>query len=186
MKRAQPANADQHDRYMTHSRTAASLTRLELAMNRAMEGLIRWSVEGHKRLTRAGLNFSDLLLLHSVRMRGSPASLMDLLTFLNRHDLSNVQYSLKKLERAGLIEKSPDRSNRETRHVCTASGIAVTDRYAQIRRACLIDRIDEIAGYDDTVAAAASTIERLVGLYEQAAQTQSNDWILGAEQPSAR
>jgi predicted MarR family transcription regulator len=172
---------DARDRYMTSTKLSAALTRLELAINRVIEGLTRWSLEGHQHIIMRGLSYSDLLLLHSIRMRGGSAGMMDLLTFLNRHDLSNLQYSLKKLERFGLIEKTAGVGRREVSYQPCAAAHEVMGQYASVRNACLVSLLSELDEFDGAMNKAAAVLERLVGLYEQATQTHSNEMILGIE-----
>ena len=48
----------------------------------------------------------DNMVLHIIATLDRPKSLSDISRFMNRDDLANIQYSLRKLMKAGLIEKA--------------------------------------------------------------------------------
>jgi predicted MarR family transcription regulator len=91
---------------MTQSPEATALTRLELAIFRVYEAFGRWAVELHRLCDEGArpIGFHDIALLHCIRMRGHEPSVSELLHFLNRHDIANVQYSIKKLTKCGLVK----------------------------------------------------------------------------------
>lgn len=67
-----------------------------------------------------------------------PRSVSVLSRFTNRDDISNIQYSLRKLTAAGLIEKVSGSTNRDTRYQPTEKGRKLTDELVAIRRELLI------------------------------------------------
>ena len=62
------------------------------------------------------------MILQQLMFTPKPRSVSDLSRFSNRDDISNIQYSLRKLTAAGLIEKVPGSTNRDTRYQPTAAG----------------------------------------------------------------
>ena len=56
------------------------------------------------------------MILQQLMFTPKPRSVSDLSRFSNRDDISNIQYSLRKLAAAGLIEKVPGSTNRDTRY----------------------------------------------------------------------
>jgi predicted MarR family transcription regulator len=167
------------DRYMTDSDKASTLTRAELAMIRAIEAFSRWSYFLHKSVSGTPLGAQDVWLLHSIRMRGGAQNLSELLLFLNRNDVSTIQYSLRKIEQSGLIERITGNSKREAGYRLTASGLEATDAYAQLRDEMLVTHVGEVNGLVEALGDAASALERLTGLYDQSTQTVLNRKILG-------
>lgn len=165
-------------KYMTDSPAAATLTRVELAMVRAIESFSRWCVFLHQSVSEAGLTAQDVWLLHSIRMRGAAQNLSELLLFLNRNDVSTLQYTLRKLEDNGLVERVPGKSKRETGYRMTDLGIQVTDRYAQARSELLVHLIEEVKDVDVSMRITAAALERLTGAYDQATQAVLNRSIL--------
>ena len=79
----------------------------------------------------------DNMVLHIIATLDRPKSLSDISRFMNRDDLANIQYSVRKLLKAGLIEKASDRSARGTTYRSTAAGraaVAEFDGDAPLRR----------------------------------------------------
>ncbi|MFQ3595319.1 MAG: winged helix DNA-binding protein [Sphingomonadaceae bacterium] len=164
--------------YMTDSREAAALTRSELAMIRAVEAFSRWCYFLHKSVSDAPLSATDVWLLHSIRMRDNAQNLSELLLFLNKNEVSTLQYSLRKIEQCGLIERVTGNSRREAGYRLTAKGKAATDSYAQLRQHVLVELVGDVNGLADALDAAAGALERLTGLYDQSTQTVLNRKIL--------
>ncbi|WP_448586184.1 winged helix DNA-binding protein [Thermaurantiacus sp.] len=169
-----------HDQllYMTDSAAAAALTRAELAMIRAVEAFSRWCYFLHKSVSDAPLSATDVWLLHSIRMRGNAQNLSELLLFLNRNDVSTLQYSLRKIEQSGLIERITGNSRREAGYRLTDKGLAATDAYARLRAELLVALVGNVCDLPDALEQAAGALERLTGLYDQATQTVLNRKIL--------
>lgn len=176
------------DRYMTHGDVASELTRAELAMIRALEAFSRWSVFLNKAVSDTSLSHQDIAIMHSIRMRGGPQNLSELLLFLNRNDVSSIQYSLKKLERYGLVERVIGNSKREAGYALTDYGEEVTGSYARLREQLLVKIVGEQVGIAEALHRSAETLERMTGLYDQATQTVLNRKILarGLESEDAK
>ena len=168
-------------RYMTRSMEATALTRLELAIMRVYEAFGRWAVELHKLNDEVArpIGFHDIVLLHCIRMRGHKPSVSELLHFQNRHDIANVQYSIKKLTKCGLVKACAGSSRKETRITLTALGTQLTDEYAEVRNEVLISLLQPTQDSGEQLAKAALTLEHLIGTYDQATQAVMNRHILG-------
>lgn len=175
--------AEAHETYMTDNGEGAALTRAELAMVRAIEAFSRWCFFLHKSVGQSPLSAADVWLLHSIRMRGGAQNLSELLLFLNRNDVSALQYSLRKIEQDGLIERIAGRSKREAGYQLTPAGLAATDAYAALRKDVLLSLISDVNGLVPALASAASALERLTGLYDQSTQNVLNRHILGGIPP---
>jgi predicted MarR family transcription regulator len=165
-------------RYMTQAAESAAVTRCELAMIRAAEAFQRWAFFLHRSVSGTALSANDIYLLHSIRMRGGAQNLSELLLFLNRSDVSTIQYSLRKIEQHGLIERVVGNSKREAGYRLTESGMAATDAYARVREEILIALTAEVSGFESALQTAAAALERLTGLYDQSTQTVLNRKIL--------
>src|SRR5690606_16749573 len=124
------------------------------------------------------LGCEDIEVLHCVRMRGPAPSLSELLLFLNRHDVANLQYSLRKLTKMGLIE-SCRRNKRESRFSLTARGMHLTSIYAAIRDETLVRLCADEPTSLEALDQASSALEHLVGVYDQATQALLNRRFLG-------
>jgi predicted MarR family transcription regulator len=89
---------------------------------------------------------------------------------LNRHDITNIQYSLRKLESTGLIEKKLDRNGKTYSYKTTETGFKLTDEYYKHKEEVLIKRLDEISGISDKFHNAIKFLSLLTGIYDEAAQ----------------
>lgn len=165
--------------YMSHSDLATELTRAELAIMRSIEAFSRWCTVLHKTVANAHLSYRDIALLHAIRMCGNAQNLSELLMFLNRNDVSTLQYSLKKLEKEDLVKRVTGSSKREAGYLLTEHGLKATEQYAQIRDEILVDLLGEFRDFGPRLETAASVIERLTGAYDQATQSVMNRKLRG-------
>ena len=166
------------DRHLASDPALAALTRLELGVMRMLEAFGSWIVEVHKQAKGPPLSYQDIALLHAVRLRGGTPTLSEMLIFQHRQDLSSLQYGFKKLEAQGLLTKVKTHSKREIAHKITEKGLAITDRYAELRERTLTKLLADIGGAEETMRGASALLERMVGLYDQATQTLLNEHIL--------
>lgn len=164
---------------MTGSPEAAALTRAELAVIRALEAFSRWCLFLNKSVSGVSIGPEDVWLLHSIRMRGGAQNLSELLLFLNRNDVSTIQYSLRKIEQCGLIRRVTGNSRREAGYQLTEEGVRATDEYARLRDELLVSLVRDINGFVPALDQAAGAMERLTALYDQSTQTVLNRKILG-------
>ena len=144
----------------------------EFALHHIVEAFGRWSTELHAHVSGQAMPVQDVSLLQIVRMKDTPKSAAEIGKYLNRTDAANVLYGLRKLEKAGMIEKSPG-PPRETTYQVTPAGRDITDRYAAERRELLLSLIDRLSGSGDMFSAVNKTLWLMSGLYEQAARTVS-------------
>src|SRR6201994_1052269 len=76
----------------------------------------------------------DNAILQQIMAASRPLAVTDVARFANRDDIANIQYSLKKLVRAGLIEKAGRTSARETSYVVTPLARKWTANFLALRR----------------------------------------------------
>lgn len=157
---------------------AAALTRLELALMRSYEALSGSALEIHKQIGGPPLSWQDVALLHSVRLRGGSPTLTDMLVFLHRHDLAALQYSFRKLETLGLVRKVRGPSRRERAYAITERGMELTQQHSRMRTEVTVALCADIVDIDRSLHLAASLLERLIGLYDQATATVLNGRVL--------
>jgi predicted MarR family transcription regulator len=183
-KPAQPADADamriKTDSYLSPNATAAMLTRLELAIMRSSAAFSRWAPELHKLATDQQLTYQEACVLHCLRLRGGSSTLAELLIFLHRHDLAALQYSLRKLEKAGLVRRAKGSQRREIYYYITEKGQSQTDAYAEQRKQLLVSLCDDVVGLQANMGTAAKVLERLTSLYDQATQDALNQHLLSS------
>lgn len=168
------------DRYLSPNSVAATLTRLEMALLRSAAAFSRWAPELHKFATGEQLTFQDCAIIHCIRLRGESTTLAEMLIFLHRHDLAAIQYSLRKLEKAGLVRRAKGPQRREIYYFITDKGREQTIKYADMRAHLLIKLCEEVVGFESSMTTAAAALERLTGLYDQATQDALNQHLLVA------
>jgi len=95
-------------------------------------------------------------------------SVSDLSRFSNRDDISNIHYSLRKLTAAGLVEKVPGSTNRDTRYRPTAAGHKLTEDVIESRRELLIEPSSGISELETQLDNATQALSLLTGLYDNA------------------
>ena len=95
-----------------------------------------------------------------------PRSISELSRFSNRDDISNIQYSLRKLATAGLIEKVPGSTNRDTRYRPTQAGRELTEFLVSSRRELLISPSAEVSNIEAQLKSASNALSLLTGLYD--------------------
>jgi predicted MarR family transcription regulator len=144
----------------------------EFALHHIVEAFGRWSTELHEHVSGLIMTVQEVSMLQVVRMKDVPKSAAEIGKYLNRTDSANVLYALRKLEKAGLIEKIPG-PPRETTYQVTEVGRDVTDRYAAKRRELLLSLIDRMSQSGSIFEGVNRTLWLMSGLYEQAARTVS-------------
>ncbi len=111
----------------------------------------------------------DSVILQVIHSGKRPKSITDLQHFTNRTDVSNIQYSVRKLQKAGLVRRAKA-EGRGAAYELTARGLEVVDAYVRSRRELLAD----FPEMDDRLIARLEDARRLVvtmtGLYDQASR----------------
>lgn len=163
------------DWHLSRDADEARLTGIEFALERVMHAFYRWksacfAAVADPDLRPIGLTGNDVAVLNVIRMKERSKSRTDIAGLLNRDDTSNIQYALRKLLRAGLIEKVDAASRKTATYRITDAGTAVTDAYADLRRDLLIAMADGPWGGDADLEAAGAVLEDLAGLYDRAAR----------------
>lgn len=108
----------------------------------------------------------DNVILQQLVASAEPRSVTDLARFANRDDIANIQYSLRKLIQAGLVEKAPGSTNRDTRYQVTPRGRELTDHFLKMRRELLMKPSAEIRDFDAQLRAAAQVMGLVTSFYD--------------------
>ena len=132
--------------------------------------------EGHIR----NISGQDNVILQQVMAASRPLAVADIARFANRDDIANIQYSLKKLLRAGLIEKAKKSSARETSYTVTALAHEWTGEFTALRRRLFTDPSAQILDFDDQLDKAGRLLNTIAGFYDHGTRIMSS-----AEQTSS-
>jgi predicted MarR family transcription regulator len=119
----------------------------------------------------------DNAILQQIMAASRPLAVTDVARFANRDDIANIQYSLKKLLRAGLIEKAGRSSARETSYVVTDLARQWTRNFLQLRRQLFTNPRAQILEFDDQLEKSADLLNLIAGFYDHGTRVMS-----GAEQ----
>jgi predicted MarR family transcription regulator len=131
----------------------ARLTELEFSLEHLVQAYYRWKSLCFRAVSDIALSGEDVAVLNTIRMGDDPKQLSEIASLLNRTDMANLQYALRKLTKAGLIENTGSPSRRETRYRVTAAGRAITDAYSRMRVDILMPILnDSNAGNLDSAA----------------------------------
>ncbi|RLK48264.1 putative MarR family transcription regulator [Alkalispirillum mobile] len=107
-------------------------------------------------------------ILNMIRLHDHPKPALIVARLLNRDDLPNLQYSLRKLERSGLVEKVADERGKKVNYTVTAAGRELTERFAEVRRHLIIDQLQPLEGIEDRLRRGTRILSLLTGLYDEA------------------
>lgn len=163
--------------HLAKTDTEVGLTELEFAIFRVSAAFERWQADCLGCCFGQSFSGTDTALLHVVRMHERPKSISELGRLLKRDDLSNVQYSVRKLLKAGLIERARGAgSKKDVTYQVSAKGREITTLYAQFRRELLISLLESTGGKIDFSAVAAA-LTMMSAMYDQASSVAATHRI---------
>lgn len=112
------------------------------------------------------LTGQECVILQQLMFTPKPRSISELSRFSNRDDIANIQYSLRKLTAAGLIEKVPGSTNRDTRYRPTQAGRDMTEFLVSSRRELLIAPSADMPSIETQLKSASNALSLLTGMYD--------------------
>ena len=142
---------------------------IEYALIRCFEAFGHWQAECLASVAEFSASGPENALLHMIRANDRPKSVRDLSHMANRQDIPNIQYSLRKLIKGGLVVKSGSGRSGVT-YETTALGRDVCDRYADVRADLLIASVGRLPELAKRLPDAAHALDLMTGIYEQAAR----------------
>ncbi len=152
------------------------LTEFEFAFFRGYAAFSRWTDDCAVccHTSKENCNGMDYSVLNIVRMHERTKSVSDIARLMNRDDLSNIQYCIRKLVKAGLIEKhggsnSGSNHKKGVTYQVSEQGIEATERYAAFRRELLMPLIQSLSNSNERMNQLTEMLSLLSGIYDQAA-----------------
>lgn len=127
--------------HLTETEVEQDLTEIEFLLWRLSYSMERWHEDCQRFVGTGDFNASEVAMMHCIRMHDNPKSISDISRLMNRDDTSNIQYSLRKLIKQGIIKKS--NTGKTAFYTMTEKGITATDRYTEIRRKIIINLFKE-------------------------------------------
>ncbi|WP_339049649.1 winged helix DNA-binding protein [Rickettsiella endosymbiont of Xylota segnis] len=155
--------------HLAKNEEETKLTDFEFQLWRVFYGFTRWQ-EGCERVAnQTDLTGSELSLLHIIRMKDRPKTISELTRLLNRGGSAfNINYSIQKLIKNGLIRKLVDEKNNKKAfsYEITEEGIKNTDAYTALRQNILIELFKKKKELN--LEQFTSVLSELIALYEEA------------------
>ncbi|MEH6610209.1 MAG: winged helix DNA-binding protein [Halioglobus sp.] len=159
--------------HLSGSNHELALTEIEFAIFRIFASFSRWMddltayCQDEAEPPCSGLDFS---LLNVIRMNDRPKGISEIGRLLNRDDISNMQYSMRKLVKFDFIEKVGAKGNKKgATYRATEKGIEATNRYAKFRRELLLPLTQSLSESDQRMAQVTNMLTLMSGIYDQAA-----------------
>jgi predicted MarR family transcription regulator len=149
-----------------------ALSEVEFGMIMLSHAFDRWMVRCMAAAGLDDLSPVDVLVLHNVNHRSKQKSLADICLVLNIEDTHVVAYSLKKLERFGLVEGG--KRGKEKTVTISEEGQKACARYAEIREALLVKSVLATEVSEDSLSSVAARLRALSGQYDQAARSAAS------------
>lgn len=148
----------------------ARLTAFESRLERVVHAYHRWKSACLDAVADEKFAGNDVAVLNVIRMRERPKSRVEIARLLNRDDTSNIQYALRKLLRAQLIEKVDAVARKTATYRTTPKGIEVTEAYADLRNELLIGMTGRLDDDGAALREAGDLLDVMSGFYDQAAK----------------
>ncbi len=145
----------------------AGLHMLEMAIQRAGEGLTRWQAGCFEQLSTVSLASAEITLLQLIGDGGRFKTIKELARSTNRTDIPNIQYSLRKLATAGLTRKQGAGRSGVT-YSLTEEGCQVAERLQDTRERLLLQALAGRPDLARRLHGAAETLEDLTELFDAA------------------
>jgi predicted MarR family transcription regulator len=149
----------------------ALLSEMELALTVLWNSVHRWMSQRSQAGSATGLSDLDVFLLHLLVYRNKQLRGIDLAFALSIDDMHLVSYSLKKLQRQGLVSSS--RVGKEVFYLPTAPGKQHYFDFLEDRKKYLEPSMQFIS-HEHDLKSLNTLLRALSGVYEQAARSAAS------------
>lgn len=161
-----PARTNEdHFWHLARSHAGVAMTDFEFALMRTAESFARWQSECLAAVTGAQLSGAENAMLHVICMHAQPKTVRELMHMINRSDLPNVQYGLRKLMQLGFVTKSGS-ARKGVFYAGTPQGIEVCEAYARLREKVLLRGAEAMPQFLAQTRQMHGQLEELERLYE--------------------
>lgn len=126
--------------HLASSHEEVLLTEFELYLWRTFYGFLRWQEDCENSINSFNLTGEDLSVLHLIRMKDRPKTIMDVGRLMNREDYHNIKYSVRKLQKFKLIRNVKGTNKKTIEYEATEAGRKDTETYTKIRKEALIGK----------------------------------------------
>lgn len=152
----------------------AVTTEFEWALMRFHKSFERFCLQVASMSGLGFISFSELVLLHVIRMQETPKTAAILARQMNVDGITNVQYSLRKLLKYKLVVKRTGENSKVQTYEVTEKGNGLLREWGRVRRDLLTDRTKNIEGIDARLTDAAAFVSMLTGVYDEASRISAS------------
>ena len=138
----------------------------------AYNAFSRWMVKCMAAAGQTEMSPLEILVLHNVNHRGRDKRLTDICFLLNIDDTHTVNYALRKLSKAGLVDS--EKRGKEVFYRTSKSGAELCDQYRSVREGCLIDGLSRMDLSGDELSSIGASLRAMSGQYDQASRAASS------------
>ncbi|WCT79131.1 winged helix DNA-binding protein [Novosphingobium humi] len=150
------------------------VTELEWSIIRCHEAFSRWLEAASAIVVEGDLKISEYLILQVIGMLDRPRNGVTIARMLNRDDVANVQYSLRKLESYNLITKIKENGSKVHAFEVSEKGKKACDEFSVIRRELLIEGIKGLESLNEKLGGATQFLSFLTGVYEEVSRSSAS------------
>lgn len=144
------------------------LSEFEFGLTLANHSYHRWMMRAIALAGHPDMSALEVLILHSIHHRARAKTLADICLVLNIEDTHTVNYAVKKLRKAGLVEEG--RQGKEKTVTATEEGAEVCEQYREIRNRLLVDALEDLGIEQSQVSTLSRLMRLMAGQYDQAAR----------------
>lgn len=144
----------------------------EFGMIIAYNAFSRWTVKCMAAAGQPDMSPLEVLVLHNVNHRGREKRLSDICFLLNIEDTHTVNYALRKLLKAGLVEA--EKRGKEVFYVTSEQGADLCEAYREVRDRCLLDGLARMDISGEELREIGASLRALSGQYDQASRAASS------------
>jgi len=148
------------------------MTQFELALVVVHNAFSQWTVRCGTAVGAGRFSSFELLIIGFLNSRDQRVRAADIAFALKIEDTYTVQYALKKLATAHLVESQ--RMGKETLFQLTTEGRALYKKYSVVRSNFLLDAVAMLSANDLDLDRLTSVLRTISGIYEQAARNASS------------
>ena len=155
--------------YLSRNERETAITEFEFSLMRIAAAYDRWIAECLATVARQALGSTCAAVLHLTALKNRPKTPAEIARLLNRDDVPNVIYSIRKLERAGLVEREHSEQRKSAAYRITRRGRRVALDYAELRAQVLLAHVPRLEAGNEQLAGAKDLMDLIRGIYDQAA-----------------
>lgn len=153
--------------HLASSQEEILLTEFELYLWRTFYGFLRWQEDCENSINPFNLTGEDLAVLHLIRMKDRPKTIMDVGRLMNREDYHNIKYSVRKLQKFKLIKSIKGVNKKTIEYEATEAGRKDTEAYTKIRKEALVGKFKN---KNIDFAKAIETLNQMKAIYDEASR----------------